>query len=102
MKNKDIQIQSPIDGREMNLKFIGQFYEKVEVESENDKKMFSLIKFWYDTTANNAGFHQIYITYVGDESKEIIAVAGFNFNPTERLNMEFLKNISKNTPLYLN
>ena len=100
MENNDIKVQSPIDGREMNMRFIFQFYERLEIESEDGKRVFSLIKFWYDTTENNSGLHQIYVIFAGNESKEIAVFTGLYFNPSEKVNTELLKNISKTTQLY--
>lgn len=104
MENTDIEIESPIDGRIMNLRFICQFYERLEIESEEDgNRMFSPIRLWYDTTPTSRSvLHQIYVIFAGNESKHIAIFTGFYFNPVEKMNIELFKSISKNTQLYLN
>jgi hypothetical protein len=96
----DFKIESP-DGREMNMRLVGQFYERVEVESENSKNMFSQVRFWFDTTEEKNGFHKMYMTLRGEESKEILEMSGHYFNPSEQIGFEELKELSDNGELYL-
>lgn len=102
MKREDLDftVESP-DGREMNMRLISQFYERVEIESEDNRNMFSPIRFWYDTTEEKNGFHKMYLTLNGEESKEILEMQGHYFNPSEQIGFDELKELSENGELYL-
>ena len=83
------------------MRLISQFYERVEFVSENNRNMFSPIRFWYDTTENKKGFHKMYMTLRGEELKEILEKSGHYFNPSEQIDFDTLKKMSENEELYL-
>jgi hypothetical protein len=99
----DFKIESPDGGREMNMRLMGQFYERVEVETENNRNMFSPIRLCFDTTENKNGFHKVYITQACDyeESREILEMSGVYFNPSLAIGFDELKELSDNGELYL-